>query len=234
MYHENRRETASHATAAAASSAVPGRPGTVPADRDRAVAAWIEAQLFRLNGYRGVAAAGRGETSPATWTQRMQWGLLNRRLFPYLRMSAGKLDSHQCRKQAGKLLLPGEPCKFLSCCGDTKAFGRLKCQPINEGIKLAPGGLHFAAKNVRTDRAYSLKHLNKPMFLGRIAAGPFAQLSALARIRAVVVLPTPRAPEKMYACATRPDCTAFASVRVTCDCPTTSAKVCGRHFRAIT
>jgi hypothetical protein len=41
-------------------------------------------------------------------------------------MSAGKLDSHQCRKQAGKLLLPGEPCKFLSRRGDTKAFGRLK------------------------------------------------------------------------------------------------------------
>jgi acyl-CoA dehydrogenase len=45
------------------------------------VADWIEAQLFRLNGYRGVAAAVRGGPSPATWTQRMQWGLLNRRLF---------------------------------------------------------------------------------------------------------------------------------------------------------
>ena len=31
------------------------------------------------------------------------------------------------------------------------------------------------------------------------AVGPFAQLSALARMRAVVVFPTPRAPEKMYA-----------------------------------
>ena len=57
-----------------------GRTGVREADRDRAVAAWVEAQLFRLNGYRGVAAAVRGEHSPAAWTQRMQWGLLNRRL----------------------------------------------------------------------------------------------------------------------------------------------------------
>jgi len=57
------------------------RPGTRPSDRDRTVAAWVEAQLFRLNGYRGVAAAVRGESSAAPWTQRMQWGLLTRRLF---------------------------------------------------------------------------------------------------------------------------------------------------------
>ena len=57
------------------------RPGVRPGDRDRAISAWIEAQLFRLNGYRGVAAAVRGESSPAPWTQRMQWGLLSRRLF---------------------------------------------------------------------------------------------------------------------------------------------------------
>jgi alkylation response protein AidB-like acyl-CoA dehydrogenase len=73
-----------HASTTAAASALvglAGRPGTRAADRDRAVAAWIEAQVFRLNGYRGVAAAVRGEPSPAAWTQRMQWGLLNRRLF---------------------------------------------------------------------------------------------------------------------------------------------------------
>lgn len=65
---------------AAALMALAGRAAVRPADRDRAVAAWIEAQLFRLTGYRGVAAAVRGEHSPAVWTQRMQWGLLNRRL----------------------------------------------------------------------------------------------------------------------------------------------------------
>ncbi|HEV7862853.1 MAG TPA: acyl-CoA dehydrogenase family protein [Acidimicrobiia bacterium] len=58
-----------------------GRPGVRPSDRDRAVADWIEAQLFRLNGYRGVAAAVGGSSSPAAWTQRMQWGLLTRRIF---------------------------------------------------------------------------------------------------------------------------------------------------------
>ena len=83
-----------HASTIAAASALLGlaaRPGARPSERDRATAAWIEAQLFRLNGYRGVAAAVRGpggsgvspdETaSPAAWTQRMQWGLLTRRLF---------------------------------------------------------------------------------------------------------------------------------------------------------
>jgi alkylation response protein AidB-like acyl-CoA dehydrogenase len=58
-----------------------GRPGVRPDDRDRAVAAWMEAQLFRLNGYRGVVAAVRGDSSPVAWTQRMQWGLVSRRLF---------------------------------------------------------------------------------------------------------------------------------------------------------
>ena len=73
-----------HASTIAAASALLGlaaRPGVRAPDRDRAVAAWIEAQLFRLNGYRGVAAAVRGDSSPASWTQRMQWGLLSRRLF---------------------------------------------------------------------------------------------------------------------------------------------------------
>src|SRR5271169_3133850 len=66
------------------------------------------------------------------------------------------------------------------------------------------------------------------------AVGPFTQFKALARIRALVVLPTPRTPEKMYACATRFELIAFASVRVTCCCPTISLNVCGRYFRAIT
>jgi alkylation response protein AidB-like acyl-CoA dehydrogenase len=73
-----------HATTMSYASAVlglAGRAGVAPRDRDRAVADWIETQLFRLNGYRGLAAAIGGDTSPATWTQRMQWGLLNRRLF---------------------------------------------------------------------------------------------------------------------------------------------------------
>src|SRR6204780_4956116 len=66
------------------------------------------------------------------------------------------------------------------------------------------------------------------------AVGPFTQFKAFARIRALVVFPTPRTPEKMYACATRFDWIAFASVRVTCCCPTISLNVFGRYFRAIT
>jgi len=72
---------ASTVQAASALLGLAGRPGVRAPDRDRAVADWIEAQLFRLNGYRGLAAAVRGQTSAATWTQRMQWGLLTRRLF---------------------------------------------------------------------------------------------------------------------------------------------------------
>src|SRR5260370_21362895 len=66
------------------------------------------------------------------------------------------------------------------------------------------------------------------------AVGPFAQFIALARIRAAVVFPTPRAPEKIYACATRSFLIAFASVEVTWDCPTRSLNACGLHFPAMT
>jgi alkylation response protein AidB-like acyl-CoA dehydrogenase len=72
---------ASTLQAASALIGLAGTPGVRPADRDRAVAAWVEAQLFRLNGYRGVAAAVAGTSSPAPWTQRMQWGLLTGRIF---------------------------------------------------------------------------------------------------------------------------------------------------------
>ena len=45
--------------------------------------------------------------------------------------------------------------------------------------------------------------------------GPLAQLSAFARILAVVVLPTPRTPENRNAWATRFCWIAWVSVRVT-------------------
>src|SRR5438093_9953261 len=63
---------------------------------------------------------------------------------------------------------------------------------------------------------------------------PRSQLSALARSRAVVVLPTPRGPAKRNAWATRPTAIAACRVRVTCSCPTTSAKRWGRSRRART
>src|SRR5215467_13178977 len=68
------------------------------------------------------------------------------------------------------------------------------------------------------------------------ASGPVrcVHASALARSRAVVVLPTPRGPVKRYACATRPDLSAFCNVRVTGSWPTTASNAWGRHFRAST
>ena len=66
------------------------------------------------------------------------------------------------------------------------------------------------------------------------AVGPFTQFSARARMRAVVVLPTPRGPANTNACASRPLASALRSVRVTACCPTTSSNRCGRHLRAMT
>jgi hypothetical protein len=57
-------------------------------------------------------------------------------------------------------------------------------------------------------------------------------LIAAARRRAVVVLPTPLGPENRYAWASRSDETAFVRARTISSCPTTSANVRGRHFRA--
>ena len=70
-------------TSAAASMlvALAGRPGMDPVGRDQAIAAWIEAQLLRISGYRGVLAAPPGGAAPAALTQRLQWGLVNRRIF---------------------------------------------------------------------------------------------------------------------------------------------------------
>ena len=69
-----------------------------------------------------------------------------------------------------------------------------------------------------------------------LAVGPsaFAQLRALARMRAVVVLPTPRAPERRKAWPILPRSRALRSVRVTFVCPTTSSNEVGRYLRART
>src|SRR5213594_1875662 len=49
-----------------------------------------------------------------------------------------------------------------------------------------------------------------------VPVGPFSQLSALARMRATVVLPTPRVPENKNACAIRLVEIAFTNVWTTC------------------
>src|SRR5271157_5187031 len=64
-------------------------------------------------------------------------------------------------------------------------------------------------------------------------SGP-TQLSPRASIRAVVVLPTPRTPVRMKACAMRPVAIAFDRVRTIAPCPISSAKVEGRYLRART
>src|SRR5450755_940981 len=61
--------------------------------------------------------------------------------------------------------------------------------------------------------------------------GPFTQFRQAARIFAIEVLPVPREPTNRYAWCTRSRATALVSVRTTCSCPTTSAKVRGRWRR---
>ena len=66
------------------------------------------------------------------------------------------------------------------------------------------------------------------------AVGPWTQLRPRARIRAVVVLPTPRGPAKTNDWAMRPAAIALRSVCVTPRWPMTSSNRCGRHFLAMT
>ena len=60
------------------------------------------------------------------------------------------------------------------------------------------------------------------------------QLMVLARMRAQVVLPTPRGPQNRNACANWLFLMAFFSVVVMCDCPTTVEKFWGLYFLADT
>jgi hypothetical protein len=68
---------------------------------------------------------------------------------------------------------------------------------------------------------------------GRLV-GPCSQVRQRARIRASVVLPTPRLPVKRKAWAMRPVDSARVMVCTTASWPTTSWKLCGRYVRART
>ena len=60
------------------------------------------------------------------------------------------------------------------------------------------------------------------------------QLMVFAKIRAQVVLPTPRGPQKRYACPSWLFFMEFFRVCVIASCPTTISKVSGRYFLADT
>ena len=66
-----------------------------------------------------------------------------------------------------------------------------------------------------------------------VPSGPM-QFSARAMMRAVVVLPTPRTPVSMKACATRPVAKALRRVRTIASWPIRSSKLVGRYLRAST
>jgi hypothetical protein len=67
-----------------------------------------------------------------------------------------------------------------------------------------------------------------------VAVGPFSQLSAFAKMRAVEVFPHPRGPENKYACAIFFDSIAFFNVAATNSCPTRFSKLCGLRLVAVT
>jgi len=67
-----------------------------------------------------------------------------------------------------------------------------------------------------------------------VAVGPRAQQSALAKMRAALVLPMPRAPVNRKAWCTRPMLMALVKVRATCSWPRRSSNLCGRYLRART
>src|SRR5580704_3370663 len=64
--------------------------------------------------------------------------------------------------------------------------------------------------------------------------GALTQLSDFARMRAVVVFPTPRAPANRYAWCRLLDFMALPRVRVMASCPTTWPNVFGRNLSAMT
>ena len=66
------------------------------------------------------------------------------------------------------------------------------------------------------------------------AVGPFTQFRARARIRAVVVLPTPRGPANTNACAIRLLASALLQRPRDGLLADDSSNVCGRHLRART
>src|SRR6476659_2849005 len=81
----------------------------------------------------------------------------------------------------------------------------------------------------------SLKLLHELHLLQASPSGcRFSQLMVLARMRAHVVLPTPRGPQNKNACARCPVRMAFLSVVVMCCWPTSVSKVWGRYLRAET
>src|SRR5215471_19342314 len=81
----------------------------------------------------------------------------------------------------------------------------------------------------------SLKLLHELHLLQASPSGcKFSQLIVFARMRAQVVLPTPRGPQNKNACASWLFLMAFFNVVVMCCWPTTVSKVCGLYFLAET
>ena len=95
---------------------------------------------------------------------------------------------------------------------------------------------------MRDAASISIKSINRPsltaLHVGHTSHGvevtPISQFKHFAKIRAMVVLPTPRVPVNKYAWCKRPRSKALVSARDTWFCPTNSLKLRGRYLRAST
>ncbi len=94
--------------------------------------------------------------------------------------------------------------------------------------------LDAASSSSRSTKRPASMSLHAAQMPHGVAVTPVRQLRLLARIRAIVVLPTPRVPVSRYAWWMRPRDNEFASAVTTCSCPDSSAKDIGRHLRART
>src|SRR5579859_4510895 len=96
---------------------------------------------------------------------------------------------------------------------------------------------------VREAASTSMRSTKRPSSISRHAAQmpqgfeltpAVSQFSDLAKMRAIVVFPTPRVPVNRNAWCTLPLSRALPRARTTCSCPTISANRLGRHLRAST
>ena len=109
---------------------------------------------------------------------------------------------------------------------------------INSLMSSTPVRLAASISITSTKRSSAMAWHGSHFPHGSIVASPEPsgpiQLKARAIILADVVLPTPRTPVKIKACAKRPELKAFVSVRTIASCPIRAVKSLGRYLRART
>src|SRR5438876_962056 len=179
------------------------------------IAAALSVALFFVGRYTGGrATVGNREAAKAGWNKSIA-------VLPLLNESGDPHDEYFSDGLSEELIAA------LAQISGLKVIGRSSSFRFKDG-KEEPS---ISRTSSELPAAISWQLSQVPSGL---TVGPFAQLSAFAKIRAVEVFPMPRGPTNRYACASRFCATAFLSVRETWACPTRSSNVCGRYFLAKT